>query len=100
MKTFALTYAVVPDFAARRMPFREAHLQLIRDASARGLLMMAGALGDPPEAALIVFRAESAAPVESFARADPYVTEGLVTDWQVRPWNLVVGAELFPSRVL
>jgi uncharacterized protein YciI len=100
MKYFALTYDVVSDFAQRRMPHREAHLQLVREASGRGLLMLAGALGDPPEAALLVFRAESPSPVEAFARVDPYVTEGLVTAWRVRPWNVVVGADLFPSRVL
>ena len=99
MKYFALTYDVVPGFAERRLAYREAHLQLAHDAGARGLLMLAGALGDPPEAALLVFRAESATPVEAFARADPYVTEGLVTAWRVRAWNVVVGAELFPSRV-
>jgi uncharacterized protein len=99
MKYFALTYDVVPGFAERRMAYREAHLRLVRDAGGRGLLMLAGALGDPPDAALLVFRAESATPVEAFARADPYVTEGLVTAWRVRPWNVVFGAELFPSRV-
>ena len=54
--------------------------------------MFAGALGDPPDGALLVFSAESAAPVEAFALADPYVIEGLVTAWRVRPWNIVVGA--------
>lgn len=100
MTIYALTYDVVPDFAERRTPYRPAHLQLIRDASSRGMLMIAGALGDPPDAALLVFRADSASPVEGFARADPYVKEGLVTAWRVRPWNVVVGAELFPSNVL
>ena len=100
MKYFALTYDVVPNFAERRRPHREAHLDLVREAHGRGLLMLAGALGDPAEAALLVFRAESASPVEAFARADPYVAEGLVTAWRVRPWNIAVGAELFPSRVL
>ena len=99
MKYFALTYDVVPGFAERRLAYRAAHLQLVHDAGGRGLLMLAGALGDPPDAALLVFRAESATPVEAFAHADPYVTEGLVTAWRVRPWNIVVGAELFPSRV-
>jgi uncharacterized protein YciI len=98
MKHFALTYDVVPNFIERRTPHREAHLQRVRDAHARGLLLLAGALGDPPDGALLVFSAESAAPVEEFARTDPYVTEGLVTAWRVRPWNVVVGAE--PSRPL
>lgn len=93
MKHYALTYEVVPDFIERRTPHREAHLQRVRHAHARGLLLLAGALGDPPDGALLVFRAESAAPAEEFARTDPYVVEGLVTAWRVRPWNVVVGAE-------
>jgi uncharacterized protein YciI len=92
MKYFALTYDVVPGFAEKRMVVREAHLKRIRDAHDRGELMMAGAVGDPPDGALLVFRAESAAGAEEFARTDPYVTEGLVTAWRVRPWNVVIGA--------
>jgi uncharacterized protein YciI len=97
MRYFALTYEVVPDFIARRAAFRDAHLRLVREANERGLLLLAGALGDPPDAALLVFRAESASPVEAFARADPYVTEGLVTAWRVRPWHVVV--DLRPAHV-
>jgi uncharacterized protein YciI len=93
MGHFALLYDVVGNFAERRTPFREAHLRLVRDAKARGLLAFAGPLGDPPDGALLVFRAESASAVEAFALADPYVIEGLVTAWRVRPWNIVVGAE-------
>jgi uncharacterized protein len=92
MKYFALTYHVVPGFAEKRMVFRETHLKRARDAHDRGELLMAGAVGDPPEGALLVFRAESAAVAEEFAKADPYVTEGLVTSWRVRPWNVVIGA--------
>jgi uncharacterized protein YciI len=91
MHYFALTYDVVPDFITRRAGYRDAHLHQVREANGRGLLMLAGALGDPPDGALLVFRADSASPVEAFARADPYVTEGLVTAWRVRPWNVVVG---------
>jgi uncharacterized protein YciI len=91
MKYFALTYDVVAGFAEKRMVVREAHLKRIRDAHDRGALMMAGAVGDPPDGALLVFRAESAAVAEEFARTDPYVTEGLVTAWRVRSWNVVIG---------
>jgi|SRR5437764_701257 len=93
MPYFALTYDVVTNFAERRMQFREAHLRLVRDAHDRGQLVMAGALGQPPEGALLVFRGESASIVEAFARADPYVREGLVTGWRVRPWTVVVGGD-------
>ena len=86
-----LTYDYVDDIATRRAPFREAHLGLVRNLHHGGTLLMAGAVGEPIEGALLVFTAEDPAAVEDFVAQDPYVTEGLVTTWQVRPWNVVVG---------
>jgi hypothetical protein len=91
MKYFVLKYEIVDDYVERRAPLRDEHLKLIREGHARGEIVMAGAVGDPPESALLVFRSESPAAAESFARADPYVTRGLVTRWTVQPWNVVVG---------
>jgi uncharacterized protein YciI len=88
---FVLSYDVVEGFVERRVPHRPEHLRLISEAHARGEVVMAGALGDPPEGGLLVFRSETAATAEEFARRDPYVVNGLVTRWQVRPWNVVVG---------
>jgi uncharacterized protein YciI len=100
MRHFVLIYDVVANFVERRAPFRDAHLALLHDAKARGLLVMSGVLGDPPDGALLVCRAESAARVEDFARADPYVVEGLVTAWRVRPWTVVIGAEAAAPKAL
>ena len=100
MKHFALLYDVVSNFVERRMPFREAHLQRVRDANASGILLLAGALGDPPDGAPLVFRADSPAVVEDFARADPYVIEGLVTGWRVRPWTVVIGVDAAAPKAL
>jgi uncharacterized protein YciI len=94
MRYFALSYDVVPNFIERRAPFRDAHLRLVRDAHARGLVVLAGALGDPPDGGLLVFRGDAESAVEEFVRADPYVREGLVTAWQIRPWSVVVGADV------
>ena len=91
MKYFALQYEVVENYVERRAPLREEHLKLLREAHARGEVVMAGALGDPPDGALLVFRSESPSTAEEFARHDPYVTRGLITRWTVRPWNVVVG---------
>ena len=92
MPYFALTYDVVDDFANKRMPFRPSHLKEVRDAYARGELIMAGALGEPA-GALLVFRGADKSIAENFATADPYVKEGLVTAWKVRPWTVVVGQD-------
>jgi uncharacterized protein YciI len=90
MKYFALFYDVVDGFAERRMPFRGEHLQLVREAHARGEIVIAGALGDPPESALLVFRVPSSLVAEEFAKRDPYIRQGLVVGWKVKPWAVVV----------
>ena len=90
---FALMYDVVDGFREKRMPHREAHLRLVREAHARGDLVLAGALGDPPDGGLLVFRGEGPEAAERFAREDPYVTSGVVTGWRVRPWTVVVGGD-------
>ena len=92
MPYYALFYKeVVSDFVEKRMPFRNEHLALAREAYSRGELLLVGALADPPDGALLVFRADSPAPVEEFVRKDPYVLHGLVKSWQIRPWTVVVG---------
>jgi uncharacterized protein YciI len=88
---FLLFYDVVDDYVERRGPFRAEHLSLIRKAHGRGELVMAGALAEPPDGAVLVFRGPSSQPAESFAKADPYVLNGLVKNWRVRAWNTVVG---------
>jgi hypothetical protein len=93
MKHFALIYDMVENFVERRKPYRETHIQWINDAHARGLIVMAGPLGDPPDGGLIIFRADSPARVEEWVRGDIYVANGIVVGWKVRPWNLVIGAE-------
>jgi uncharacterized protein YciI len=93
MKYFALFYTVVDDFVSRRQSYRDEHLRLVREAHRRGELLLAGALTDPPDRALLVFRAAERSVVEHFARNDPYVTSGLVTRWEVRPWAIVVGGD-------
>jgi uncharacterized protein YciI len=94
MHYFVLFYHVVEDFVSRRSPFREEHLRLARAAHQRGELVLAGALADPADGALLVFRVPERAAVEAFARNDPYVIQGLVTRWEVRPWTVVIGNEL------
>lgn len=88
---YILFYEVVADYVARRAPLRERHLGLIRQAYERGELVLAGALADPPDGAVLIFRGPSPGAAEAFARADPYVVEGLVTSWRVRKWNTVIG---------
>ena len=88
---FILLYEVVDDFVNRRAPFRPEHLKLLEESHRRGELVMAGAFSDPVDGAALVFRSSDPAVATRFAESDPYVTKGLVTNWRVRAWNVVVG---------
>lgn len=81
-----LFYEYVPDIVERRGPFREAHLGRIRTEPA---IVLAGAVGDPPHGAAIVFKDASPEEIEAFAAADPYAEAGLVTERRIEPFRLV-----------
>lgn len=88
-----LMYELVDDYLERRATHRDAHLALAWDAVSRGELLLAGAVAEPVDSALLLFQGDSPAAAEAFARADPYVLAGLVKSWRVRPWQTVVGDE-------
>lgn len=90
---YLLLYDLVDGYLDRRGEFREEHLGLAREAQDRGELVLAGALQDPVDSAALVFKADSPAVAEQFAERDPYVLNGLVTGWRVRPWAVVIGGE-------
>jgi len=88
---YLLFYEAGDEYLARRAEFRAAHLQLAWAASERGELILGGAMDDPLDGALLLFKSDSPAAAEDFARVDPYVTSGMVKHWRVRPWHTVVG---------
>lgn len=63
----------------------------MRGAQERGELVLAGALADPPDQAVLLFRSASPTAAEAFAETDPYVINGLIRRWRVREWTTVVG---------
>jgi uncharacterized protein YciI len=87
---FALLYETVDDYVNKRQAFRAEHLALAEKARREGKLVLAGAF-DPPDGALLVFRADAPAEVEAFVAADPYVRNGLVRSWRIRLWTVVIG---------
>lgn len=84
-----LFYDYVGDVLERRAPYREQHLAAIRAEREAGRVVMAGALGDPPHGAVIVFKGVERDAIEDFARSDPYMQAGLVAAWRVEAWNVV-----------
>jgi uncharacterized protein YciI len=90
---YILFYKTIEDYVERRAPYREAHLKYATAAYERGDLFMAGALAEPADGAILVFKGESPAVAEKFAHDDPYVMNGLITEWHVRPWTVVIGGK-------
>ena len=90
---YLLTYELAPDYLERRGEFRTEHLNLAWGFQARGELVLAGALADPPDKAVLLFKCESAAPVQEFLEADPYVRHGLVKSHSIRQWTTVIGKD-------
>jgi len=90
---YLLFYDVVDNYAERRAPFRKDHLAHAKAAFARGELVLAGALANPVDGTVLLFKSDSPVAAEAFAKADPYVTNGLVTKWRVREWTTVIGKD-------
>ena len=88
---YILTYKTVKHFKEKRIPFREIHLQHATAAVNRGELLLGGALENPTDSALLVFKGGGPLIAEEFAKNDPYVLNGLITEWSVRPWAVVIG---------
>lgn len=90
---YLLFCKVVDDYVTRRVAFRAAHLALAGRAVERGELILGGALAAPVDRAVLLFKGTSPEVAAAFAKADPYVINGLVTKWRVREWTTVVGPD-------
>ncbi|HXY08949.1 MAG TPA: YciI-like protein [Terriglobales bacterium] len=90
---YLLFYEVSEVYLSRRAEFRQEHLVRAWKASARGELVLGGALADPTDGAVLLFKGDAPEVAERFARADPYVTSGLVKRWYVREWTTVAGED-------
>jgi uncharacterized protein YciI len=86
---YLLFYEVAQDYLSKRAAFRQAHLELAWKASGRGELILGGALANPVDSAVLLFKGDSPEVAERFALADPYVANGLVKRWYVREWTTV-----------
>lgn len=91
MPHYLLFYETSDDYITRRAAFRDQHLTLAWQSCERGELVLGGAFANPPDGALLLFRGDSPQAAEAFAKADPYVANGLVKRWRVREWTTVIG---------
>ncbi|MGE5350699.1 MAG: YciI-like protein [Acidobacteriota bacterium] len=88
---YLLIYELQPEYLERRGEFRDEHLFLAWEAHDKGELILGGALSDPVDEAILLFKGDTPEVAEKFVRVDPYVKNGLIKKWQVRPWTTVVG---------
>jgi len=78
-------YEMAPDALAKVKEHFPAHRARLDAFHARGVLLGAGPLGNPPEGAMGIFTTREDA--EEFVRDDPFVTNGLVSKWRLVEWN-------------
>lgn len=90
---YLLFYEAGEGYISRRAEFRNEHLTLAWKASERGELVLGGALANPTDGAVLLFKGDSPEVAESFAKVDPYVTHGVVKRWHVREWMTVAGKD-------
>ncbi len=90
---YLLIYELVDDYIDRRAEFRDEHLSLAWESHTQGNLVLGGALNDPADSAILLFKGDSPKAAEEFAMNDPYVKHNLVKKWRVRPWTTVVGKD-------
>ncbi|RPH74446.1 hypothetical protein EHM76_03565 [bacterium] len=93
MNYYTLRYYLIDDYLSKRVQFRDDHLNLALAAQSRGELILAGALTDPVDEALLIFRVENQSTIEEFIKNDPYVINGLVKKWEIRNWTVVIGSK-------
>lgn len=92
MSYYILKYKPIPTYLEDRVKYRKEHLKLAKDYADRGLLVLGGALADPADEAVLVFKTESQDEVAKFANQDPYVQNGLIEKWAIRKWMVVIGS--------
>jgi uncharacterized protein len=91
MRHYLVFFEFSDTYAARRAEFRQAHLEKAWAAVERGELILAGALTDPLDTGVMLFKGESPEVAEKLVKQDPYVNNGLIRSWRIREWATVVG---------
>jgi uncharacterized protein YciI len=85
MAKYVLFYESAPDVMSKAPLYIEAHRALWNDFHAKGLLLMVGPFATPQDGAMGIFTTREAA--ENFVTNDPFVLNGVVSQWRVQEWN-------------
>lgn len=88
---FLLIYTFPDDYLERRGGYRKEHIELAEEFVEKGHLILGGALENPVDRACLCFQCPDRSIVEDFVKRDPYVSSGLIQDYEIRDWKVVVG---------
>jgi uncharacterized protein YciI len=84
---FTTRYKSMEEALANAPDTIKAHLARSKELQKKGKLIMAGALtskpGEPLATMGLFYTREDA---EEYAKGDPFVINGMVSDWQIRKW--------------
>ena len=81
---YVLYYQSSPDVLQKAPLHFAAHRARWQEFASEGTLLMVGPFANPHEGAMAIFTTREAA--ERFARDDPFVVNGVVSNWVVREW--------------
>jgi len=90
---YLLRYQYVEGIDSLREPYRDEHLSRLWAEADAGRVLLAGGAGDPVSEGVIVWDVEDPSVIDAYAQADPYMTAGLITSYDVVPWRTVVGEQ-------
>lgn len=88
---YLMIYELADDYLERRGQYRDEHLRMAWESQQRGEMVLAGAMPEAFDMAVLLFQGDSKDAAERFAAADPYVIHGLVRAYSIKQWNTVVG---------
>jgi uncharacterized protein len=89
---YVLFYESADDVLSKAPAYFPAHSARLNEFHGAGTLLMVGTFGDPQqEGSMAIFTTREAA--EQFAKADPFVLNGVVRDWRIQEWNEVLGGD-------
>ena len=85
---YVVFYEVGDDVAAKAPAHFPAHRAWYQEFHRRGELLMIGPFTNVRDGAMGVFTSREAA--EEFVGGDPFIRNGVVSDWFIREWNEVL----------
>jgi uncharacterized protein YciI len=86
---YLMEYHPTENFLALAQEHAPAHRARLQEFHDRGVLLMAGPLGDPPTGRAVgIFTTREGA--EEFIAGDPFVLNGVVSRWEISPWHEVL----------